>query len=130
MANLNEGQGDQDLEDILRGARSIAVVGIKGAAFWGTIMAVLSVIPGVGTALVNFAEIQTGLKNVADTIQTYAAGSENPSIEGLALQLELLDSIEYVKAEVAPDNSALICAFVYRLEHTVSVPLSLTQAAP
>jgi predicted PurR-regulated permease PerM len=28
------------------------VVGIEGAAFWGTIMAVLSIIPGVGTALV------------------------------------------------------------------------------
>ena len=31
---------------------ALAVVGIKGAAFWGTIMAVLSIIPGVGTALV------------------------------------------------------------------------------
>jgi predicted PurR-regulated permease PerM len=31
---------------------AFAVVGIKGAAFWGTIMAVLSIIPGVGTALV------------------------------------------------------------------------------
>lgn len=31
---------------------AFAIVGVKGAAFWGTIMAVLSVIPGVGTALV------------------------------------------------------------------------------
>jgi predicted PurR-regulated permease PerM len=31
---------------------AFAVVGLKGAAFWGTIMAVLSIIPGVGTALV------------------------------------------------------------------------------
>ncbi len=31
---------------------AFAVVGIKGAAFWGTVMAVLSIIPGVGTALI------------------------------------------------------------------------------
>ncbi|UCC74490.1 MAG: AI-2E family transporter [Gemmatimonadota bacterium] len=31
---------------------AFAVVGIGGAVFWGTIMAVLSIIPGVGTALV------------------------------------------------------------------------------
>lgn len=31
---------------------AFAVVGIKGAAFWATIMAVLSIIPAVGTALV------------------------------------------------------------------------------
>jgi predicted PurR-regulated permease PerM len=31
---------------------AFAVVGIQGALFWGTIMAVLSIIPGVGTALV------------------------------------------------------------------------------
>jgi len=31
---------------------AFAAVGLKGAAFWGTIMAVLSIIPGVGTALV------------------------------------------------------------------------------
>ncbi len=31
---------------------AFGVVGIKGAAFWGTVMAVLSIIPGVGTALV------------------------------------------------------------------------------
>ncbi|KPK27796.1 MAG: permease [Nitrospira bacterium SG8_3] len=31
---------------------AFAVVGIKGAVFWGTIMAVLSIIPGIGTALV------------------------------------------------------------------------------
>jgi predicted PurR-regulated permease PerM len=31
---------------------AFAVVGIHGAVFWGTIMAVLSIIPGVGTALV------------------------------------------------------------------------------
>jgi len=31
---------------------AFAVCGIKGAAFWGTVMAVLSVLPGVGTALV------------------------------------------------------------------------------
>ncbi len=34
------------------GGLAFAVVGIKGAAFWGTIMAVLSIIPGVGTALI------------------------------------------------------------------------------
>jgi predicted PurR-regulated permease PerM len=31
---------------------AFAVAGIGGAAFWGTLMAVLSIIPGVGTALV------------------------------------------------------------------------------
>ncbi len=31
---------------------AFAVVGIQGAAFWGTIMVVLSVIPGIGTALI------------------------------------------------------------------------------
>jgi predicted PurR-regulated permease PerM len=31
---------------------AFAVVGIEGAAFWGTIMVVLSIIPGIGTALV------------------------------------------------------------------------------
>ena len=31
---------------------AFAVVGITGAAFWGTVMAILSIIPGVGTALV------------------------------------------------------------------------------
>jgi predicted PurR-regulated permease PerM len=31
---------------------ALAVAGIQGAVFWGTIMAVLSIIPGVGTALV------------------------------------------------------------------------------
>jgi predicted PurR-regulated permease PerM len=31
---------------------AFAVVGIQGAAFWGTVMVVLSVIPGIGTALI------------------------------------------------------------------------------
>ena len=31
---------------------AFAVIGIEGAAFWGTVMAVLSFIPGIGTALV------------------------------------------------------------------------------
>ena len=31
---------------------AFAVVGIPSAVFWGTIMAVLSIIPGIGTALV------------------------------------------------------------------------------
>jgi predicted PurR-regulated permease PerM len=31
---------------------AFAVVGIQGSAFWGTIMVVLSIIPGIGTALV------------------------------------------------------------------------------
>jgi predicted PurR-regulated permease PerM len=31
---------------------ALGIAGIHGAAFWGTIMAVLSIIPGVGTALV------------------------------------------------------------------------------
>jgi predicted PurR-regulated permease PerM len=31
---------------------AFGVVGIQGAAFWGTVMAVLSIIPGVGTAIV------------------------------------------------------------------------------
>jgi predicted PurR-regulated permease PerM len=34
------------------GGLAFAVVGIKGAAFWGTVMGVLSIIPGVGTALI------------------------------------------------------------------------------
>ncbi len=40
---------------LLQGALAgiaFAVAGIKGAAFWGTIMAVLSIIPGIGAALV------------------------------------------------------------------------------
>jgi predicted PurR-regulated permease PerM len=36
----------------LLGGLAFAVLGIQGAAFWGTMMAVLSVIPGVGAALV------------------------------------------------------------------------------
>jgi len=39
------------VQGTLAGA-AFAVVGIKGAAFWGTVMAILSIIPGVGTALV------------------------------------------------------------------------------
>lgn len=31
---------------------ALAVVGVQGAVFWGTVMTVLSIIPGVGTALV------------------------------------------------------------------------------
>jgi len=34
------------------GGLAFAVVGIKGAAFWATIMAVMSIVPAVGTALV------------------------------------------------------------------------------
>jgi predicted PurR-regulated permease PerM len=34
------------------GGIAFAVVGIQGAAFWGVVMAVASVIPGIGTALV------------------------------------------------------------------------------
>ena len=34
------------------GGIAFAVVGIKGAAFWATVMAVMSIIPAVGTALV------------------------------------------------------------------------------
>ncbi|MGD2139060.1 MAG: AI-2E family transporter [Burkholderiales bacterium] len=34
------------------GGIGLAVAGIPGAAFWGTIMVVLSIIPGIGTALV------------------------------------------------------------------------------
>lgn len=40
---------------IVQGAMAgaaFAVIGIEGAAFWGTVMAVLSIIPGIGTALV------------------------------------------------------------------------------
>jgi len=36
----------------LLGGIGLAVVGIHAAAFWGTVMMVLSVIPGIGTALV------------------------------------------------------------------------------
>ena len=39
------------LQGALAGA-AFAVVGIDSAVFWGTIMVVLSVIPGIGTALV------------------------------------------------------------------------------
>jgi predicted PurR-regulated permease PerM len=39
------------LQGILAGT-AFAVAGIEGAAFWGTIMGVLSVIPGIGAALV------------------------------------------------------------------------------
>jgi predicted PurR-regulated permease PerM len=34
------------------GGLGLAVAGIPGAAFWGTIMVVLSIIPGIGTALI------------------------------------------------------------------------------
>ena len=40
---------------IVQGAMAgaaFAVIGIQGAAFWGTVMAVLSIIPGIGTALI------------------------------------------------------------------------------
>lgn len=36
----------------LLGGIAFAVLGIQGAAFWGTVMAVLSVIPGIGAVLV------------------------------------------------------------------------------
>lgn len=39
------------VQGALAGA-AFAVIGIQGAAFWGTVMAVLSIIPGIGTALV------------------------------------------------------------------------------
>ena len=39
------------VQGLLAGA-AFAVAGIKGAAFWGTVMAVLSIIPAVGTGLV------------------------------------------------------------------------------
>lgn len=39
------------LQGSLAGA-ALAIVGVKGSVFWGTIMAVLSIIPGIGTALV------------------------------------------------------------------------------
>lgn len=39
------------VQGVLAGA-AFAVVGIEGAAFWGTVMAVLSIIPAVGTGLV------------------------------------------------------------------------------
>lgn len=39
------------LQGALAGA-ALGVAGIRGPAFWGTVMAVLSIIPGIGTALV------------------------------------------------------------------------------
>lgn len=39
------------IQGTLSGA-ALAVAGIRGAVFWGTVMTVLSIIPGVGTALV------------------------------------------------------------------------------
>ncbi len=36
----------------LLGGIALAVAGIQGAAFWGTLMAVFSVVPGIGTAIV------------------------------------------------------------------------------
>ncbi|MDT8436546.1 MAG: AI-2E family transporter [Gemmatimonadota bacterium] len=39
------------VQGVLAGA-AFAVVGIRGAAFWGTVMAVLSIIPAVGSGLV------------------------------------------------------------------------------
>ncbi len=35
----------------------MALAGIHGAAFWGTVMVVLSIIPGIGTALVWFPAV-------------------------------------------------------------------------
>ena len=40
------------LRTIVGAGLALAAVGIKGAVFWGTVMAVLSIIPGIGTALV------------------------------------------------------------------------------
>lgn len=34
------------------GGTAFAIVGIKGAAFWGLVMAIASVIPGIGTAII------------------------------------------------------------------------------
>ncbi len=56
------------------GGLSFAVVGIDGAVFWGTIMAVLSIIPGIGT----------GLIWVPATIFLFASGSVGAAI-GLAI---------------------------------------------
>jgi predicted PurR-regulated permease PerM len=53
---------------------AFAVIGIQGSAFWGTVMAVLSIIPGVGTALVW----------VPAAIWLFANGSEGAAI-GLTL---------------------------------------------
>jgi predicted PurR-regulated permease PerM len=49
---------------------AFAMVGIEGAAFWGTLMAILSIIPGVGTALVW----------VPAAIWLYASGSTGAAI--------------------------------------------------
>jgi predicted PurR-regulated permease PerM len=49
---------------------AFAVVGIKGAVFWGTVMAVLSIIPGIGTALVW----------VPAVIYLFAIGQTGPAI--------------------------------------------------
>ena len=53
---------------------AFAVTGINGAAFWGTVMALLSIIPGVGTALIWIPAV----------IHLVASGSTGAGI-GLAL---------------------------------------------
>jgi predicted PurR-regulated permease PerM len=53
---------------------AFAVAGVQGAAFWGTVMAVLSVIPGIGAALIWIPAV----------IFLYATG-ENVAATGLAL---------------------------------------------
>jgi len=53
---------------------AFAVAGVQGAAFWGTVMAVLSVIPGIGAALIWIPAV----------IFLFATG-ENVAATGLAL---------------------------------------------
>ena len=47
---------------------AFAVVGIKGAVFWGTVMAVLSIIPGIGSTNVvdNEEELRVAVKGILD----------------------------------------------------------------
>jgi predicted PurR-regulated permease PerM len=61
------------------GGIAFAVVGIQGAAFWAVVMAVASVVPGIGTALVW----------VPAVIYLFATG-ETVSAVGLALWFALL----------------------------------------
>ena len=54
LSRLAEIQGTAVIGALQGGLAGIAfaVAGIQAAAFWGTIMAVLSIIPGIGSALV------------------------------------------------------------------------------
>jgi predicted PurR-regulated permease PerM len=68
------------------GGLSFWVVGIEGAVFWATIMAVMSIIPGVGT----------GLVWVPAVIYLFAAGQTGPAIGLTVWNAAVVGSVDNV----------------------------------